>query len=444
MVKAGNSKIGQKMRAARKLSEDLGVSPVLPVTGKNKRKRKKKDELIEQVDEHNYDNEVVENEFGNEYEEAREDEGGDDEGNITDDNDREEPREEYVIEPEDMVFNQSELSRITQIVAVTVEEAKYTVLINNLLKEQTMKVTGGDYTFQIVKTSRREIFSLELYRAPYDDNDPIYHLSEMSKGLFARRLEEVYSHLHLPQFGKDMISELLCEAFPFTSLPFVPSSRRTADGRRKPVAKMHEYSPPKSTIYKIESCPCGNSVYMGRNYSLSECPSCGLRRELSEKLNYRMLIPALVRLLYQKNFLDALNYINDDRVENCYVDIMDGCVWKENMNEMNLKFLGKYDEIEREEVTSVSLFLSLGWDGAQVCSSKHSNFWPIFIAVENLPPTFRKQIGVGTFLLSIFTKTKNSLVEEFLFSNCLVPELMLLNEGIEVKVNGERYFLQAR
>jgi hypothetical protein len=48
------------------------------------------------------------------------------------------------------------------------------------------------------------------------------------------------------------------------------------------------------------------------------------------------------------------------------------------------------------------------------------------------------------FLISIFTGQYNSNAEEFLFSNCLVGELIKLNEGFIVTIKKQKYFLQAR
>jgi hypothetical protein len=54
------------------------------------------------------------------------------------------------------------------------------------------------------------------------------------------------------------------------------------------------------------------------------------------------------------------------------------------------------------------------------------------------------KLGVGMFLITLFTGQENSLAEEFLLQNSLTEELKKLNNCIEVKINNQKYFIKAR
>jgi hypothetical protein len=61
-----------------------------------------------------------------------------------------------------------------------------------------------------------------------------------------------------------------------------------------------------------------------------------------------------------------------------------------------------------------------------------------------LPPLYRTKIGIGMFLVTYFTGVYGSMTEDFIFRNCFIDELELLNKGIEVEIEGKKYFLQCR
>ena len=59
-------------------------------------------------------------------------------------------------------------------------------------------------------------------------------------------------------------------------------------------------------------------------------------------------------------------------------------------------------------------------------------------------------MGVGMFTLSIFSSTSKSIVEDFLFNNLYVEELMSLNDGFAYQISDEIskkdlfFFIQVR
>jgi hypothetical protein len=85
--------------------------------------------------------------------------------------------------------------------------------------------------------------------------------------------------------------------------------------------------------------------------------------------------------------------------------------------------------------------LSQFYDGVKIFDYKVAEFWPLLITILNLPATLRNQPGVGTFLLSILTNKPDCPAEKYLFINCFVEELKVLEKGIVIN---DIYFVQVR
>ena len=93
------------------------------------------------------------------------------------------------------------------------------------------------------------------------------------------------------------------------------------------------------------------------------------------------------------------------------IDIIEGVSAKRNMSEMKLK----YNSLQnKDSYISVNLLFSMFFDGVQIHKSKTSVFWPLFITILNLPPSFRSTPHAGIFLNSIFTCKLNNLFFIFL------------------------------
>jgi len=61
----------------------------------------------------------------------------------------------------------------------------------------------------------------------------------------------------------------------------------------------------------------------------------------------------------------------------------------------------------------------------------------------NLPPVYRGKIGIGLFLVALYSG-KHINAEKFLFSDCFCEELRMLYDGVERTIEGQTYFIQAR
>lgn len=209
-----------------------------------------------------------------------------------------------------------------------------------------------------------------------------------------------------------------------------------------------EISADCDSVFEMENCDCGQTIYIAENINLTNCHFCkanrygtsGDDRYPISLMNYRSIIITIFQLLQTKEFYDAVqNVVFSDFRENYQVDVMDGPVAKQHMEEMNEKW-----KQNSPTAKPLNLLLCLQYDGAQLFNSSVTNFWPMLITILNLPPPLRKEIGVGTFLISLFTAYSKSVSEKFLFNKQLIPELQKLYEGFVLYVNGEKYCIQAR
>ena len=220
------------------------------------------------------------------------------------------------------------------------------------------------------------------------------------------------------------------------------------------------------------TCPRGCTAFVGENSTMQQCPVCqsdrftpcgnkscklsvnGVCKHLKNRtqkddIYFRPLTCTLYRLLRKKGFLKSLAYKIHKPSQSAkyqYMDTSDGSVYKESMEEMEQVFRAKEaaEKWPPNSRISVPIILSLFYDGAQIYQTKWSNFSPLLVGIQNLPPTHRSVIGIGIFLCSLFTGKKDSNSERFLFDQCLREELRTLASGIELEVNGVLYFLQVR
>jgi hypothetical protein len=241
------------------------------------------------------------------------------------------------------------------------------------------------------------------------------------------------------------------------------------------------YTNPLATILRFDVCPGFDFIYVGENINLKVCPKCGRsrfkpctihpckggdddqanedeqpmrrrcrhglqRRVANLTINYRPIIPLILQLLRKPRFVQILTqWINLDTEQDVYTDLLDGEVAQEHLSAMDLiyqreKLLYK----GTNEFIHIPLLMGLMYDGGKTAKHQYRVFWPLFVSILNLPPSFRYKINYGMFLLGIFSNKKNSTCEEFLFSNCLIPELQELDNGIEIEIEDKTYFIQGR
>lgn len=202
------------------------------------------------------------------------------------------------------------------------------------------------------------------------------------------------------------------------------------------------------SVIEIENCNCGQTLYIGENLEAQSCGVCGIgrysmstdKRYPVSLMNYRSIILIILELLQTKEFYDSIhNVVFEDIKNDCYADVLSADVAKKHLLEMNKKW-----KQLKPLLKPLNLLLLLQYDGAQIFHWSIKNFWPMLLTILNLPPTLRKEIGVGTFMISLFTAFSKSVCEKFLFYKLLLPELHELYQGIVLEVHGEKYYVQAR
>ena len=218
-----------------------------------------------------------------------------------------------------------------------------------------------------------------------------------------------------------------------------------------------------SICLSFNICMCGETIFVGDYANIYQCLQCSgyrynrcsichsdgeclhkSKRTPVKLLQYRPLIRIIEELVKFDNFHKCLNYISDDMEDGKITDILDGEEAKLHLSEMKQKASVFANNNVGRNTKFVNLLLSAGYDGAQVRKKRHVKFYPLLLSIINLPPELRKVNGVGTFLLSIITDREGSKVEDFIFRDCLVEELLALYNGVTMIVNDEEYFIQAR
>ncbi len=209
----------------------------------------------------------------------------------------------------------------------------------------------------------------------------------------------------------------------------------------------------------FEICPNFCISYVGDFSNLFTCPKCNENRYSKckkcrsitdcthmyvrtplRRVWYRPLILLMHDLLETDNFYNAINYECDSDKKYFRSDIRTGDNYKKHYKDMTKKF---YDK-NNPDLIMVNLLISEFYDGIQLFKSKVQNFWPLMISILNLPLSMRIKLGVGTFLISLYTGKLNKPTERFVLEECLAEELKQFYHGIEINKNGKTYFVQIR
>lgn len=115
---------------------------------------------------------------------------------------------------------------------------------------------------------------------------------------------------------------------------------------------------------------------------------------------YKPIINLIILLLSTPNFEKILNYKNIKRNKYDNNDILDGISARRNKMEMNINFNSVSN---KEKYIPINLLFAIFYDGLQIYKTSVSSFWPLFLTILNLPPSFRSTNHAGVFIASIFT-----------------------------------------
>lgn len=196
----------------------------------------------------------------------------------------------------------------------------------------------------------------------------------------------------------------------------------------KSLASIDLYEEP-IMLLKFDICPTGGcEVFYGNLVDTNCCGKCdGKRfkactnknciknkienschhkqRPVMKQLYYRPFIGYLSKLLANEIFISLISFKFIKNSSFDKVDIMEGESAMRNLAEMIEKYNNESTKNNWKEgdVKPINILCSMFFDGVQVYKSKVTPFWPLFITILNLPPSFRSTPHAGIFLSSIFT-----------------------------------------
>lgn len=311
---------------------------------------------------------------------------------------------------------------------------------------------------------------------PDDDEVPLFQNSSMTKGRFAREIRFLLQKNHVSLQCETDLLILLNNCFNDFTDHRLPVRRRKRREKIYYSSEINNYLPPANEgLFRYDICRKGCVPFVGEYKDVHNCPVCRAERfypchsclendkpncthKLQDRrpykfIQYRSLTTLFIELIKQPGFIFATQYRNkdsfkrkEDGTANKMRDEMDTPSYDramETMNQYKELFFQTNPHYSEIEYIYVPIIISIFYDGVQLFKSKYYNFKPLIVWINNLPPSQRVKFSVGTFLLSLFSSVKHSNVEKFLFSDCLIKELIALLEGQLHCINGKYYFIQA-
>jgi len=338
-----------------------------------------------------------------------------------------------------------------------------------------MKLKNGD---DIENTINKCIYNCYFKQLPKDFEDSFngdYTLlpdPKLKKVDFAKRLRNFVKMVNMKESDIVELLQIFKDFYPYSKLPIKISKKGNI------ISKLEDYNCSKIPILEFDVCINSCVVFSGDHSTSWYCPNCNsLRFTFCKKcryqgkqiykcncidripvktVSYRPIKALVINLMNYESFRKLINYeyfnmnLYFDRNQKHW-DIKTSTVYKQNYNEMQNKFNDfNKNEIDKTKYKMINIMISQFYDGCAVYRNKISSFHPLIITILNLPPNYRYKMGVGMFTLSIFSSTSKSIVEDFLFNNLYVEELMSLNDGFayqiydEIKKKDLFFFIQVR
>jgi len=299
---------------------------------------------------------------------------------------------------------------------------------------------------------------------------PLYEGSNVSAKEFT---DKMLSHLRKHNASPDLISslfEIIHESIPILSLNLRESSyQRNSILDLIKLEKDPNSYPDSIQVLTYDICYNGCMVYTEHsskhckkcrslrfkpcslcsrsyvNYNIKSNDNCPHTNRVPYKqLKYRCITPLLIELIKFKSFRQLINYTWDYDKNNETHDVSDREKFTTNKNEMHDIYVKHCESKKLSNVEEISILISWFYDGIQLFKKKTAVFQPLLITILNLPPIIRHVMGIGTFLLSLSMFKGDSNIEIFLLEDCFLEELLFLNKGLPLKIDGKDYFLQVR
>ena len=310
------------------------------------------------------------------------------------------------------------------------------------------------------------------FKDSFNGDYPLLPDPTLKKIDFAERLGNFVKMVNMKESDIVNLLQILHDFYPFSKLPIKISKKG------KIISKLEDYNCSKIPILEFDVCINSCVVFSGEHSTSWYCPNCNsLRFTYCKKcryqgkrkyeckcidripvktVSYRPIKALIINLMNYESFRKLIDYEYFDM--NLYFDrnqkhwdIKTSTVYKQNYNEMKKKFNDfNNSETDKNKYKMINIMISQFYDGCAIYRNKISSFHPLIITILNLPPNYRYKMGVGMFTLSIFSSNSKSIVEDFLFNNLYVEELMSLNDGFAYQISDEinkkdlYFFIQVR
>jgi hypothetical protein len=200
--------------------------------------------------------------------------------------------------------------------------------------------------YSILEDLENMVQDLAHYRLPTDNLEKLYPTTNLTKGEFARDIASVFKRNLISAKGEAEIFGVLHKHFSqIANLPMTFSTRKKVY-----VSTINKYSEPQYLFKSFDICRNSCCVFVGELSNSIQCPECNESRYLQNNnktdsktaalhLYYKPIIPLLLYLLSQPDFLIALNYKyvyenpNSDK-DYKYTDISNGSNYILHMKSM--------------------------------------------------------------------------------------------------------------
>jgi hypothetical protein len=284
---------------------------------------------------------------------------------------------------------------------------------------------------QILSDILRLISRIFWYKFPGDEELNSHDYTDKTVGYVMRSINRISKVNNLTNKVQAEILNLM--------KAICPESNNLAS---KKLESIDSYEEP-TMLLKFDICPTGGcEVFYGNSADTNCCRKCDgkrfkactnkncirnkienscnhTQRPVMKQLYYKPFIGYLSKLLANDIFISLISFKFIKNSSFDKVDIMEGESAKRNMAEMIEKYNNESTKKNWKEgdVKPINILCSMFFDGVQVYKSKVTPFWPLFITILNLPPSFRSTPHAGIFLSSIFTCKCNNYYKPYAILN---------------------------
>jgi hypothetical protein len=292
------------------------------------------------------------------------------------------------------------------------------------------------------------------------------NMEDSTIGGFARDLQDFVTVNKITERGRlDML--ILMEKY-FGKRYNIPLSKSKRNGKLVYRSLLKQFTRQSRRSLTFDVCRNYCSVYVGQYADKKHCHICKEARyskcnknkcakNLSgvdncqhstkyrtpmKTINYHCILPLFCALAENEYFKKCINYTHIKDQSYQYSDISDGACYKRNLQAMKSRYATVAKNKAPLKIEEFNINIAINYDGVQIYKHKCGTFNPLLMTILNLPPSFRSKVGVGMFLVSLFTLQEKSETEYFIFHKCLLKELEALQFGYLHQVGTRSILIQ--